>query len=169
MVKILVKFRTFINVVWEKEQHGEKAMAFVNGFPGLFILTQRRAIVIGEYMEKQGWLKKKTVRKVIFEASLDKLKNFSFDFNLKTHKFSGYISFHEHNQIGEGALIMFLKMNKAISEAITNHFTEINVKNPLNDSGIVIIDEDVEDSVAWLNNRLGKTRLGEEALREKLI
>ena len=58
-MKILVQFRSFINVVWGTNIQNREAFAYMRGFPATFFLTERRAIVVGEFLEKEGWLKKK--------------------------------------------------------------------------------------------------------------
>ena len=137
-MKILVQFRSFINVVWGTNIQNREAFAYMRGFPATFFLTERRAIVVGEFLEKEGWFRKKKNHKVIFEAGLHYLKDFKINIIPEKKIFTGYISFHPHNQMGEGAIIQFLKMRPEIGDVINNHLSQLNIKHPIEDTGIVL-------------------------------
>jgi predicted DNA-binding protein len=154
-MKVLAKFKTMLNVAWEKETGGRKAFVFVNGFPGTFYLTQRRAIVVAEFTEKEGWLRKKSYHRLIFEAGLHELADFSVNLNPKERIFNGHIKFHAHNEIGEGAMIQFLKMDARIGRIIENHLNNLDIRKPVEDTGIVKIDRDAPHPQAWLKKRIG--------------
>ena len=156
-MKILVQFRSYLNLVWgtKNEKLNREAFAYMRGFPATFFLTERRAIVIGEFFEKEGWFKKKKHHRVIYEAGLQHLKDFKINIIPEKKIFTGYISFNPHNQMGEGAIIQFLKMRPEIGKDITNHLSQLNVKHPIEDTGIVMIDSDAPPLQGWMNERLG--------------
>ena len=154
-MKILVQFRSFFNVVWGTKVQNQEAFAYVRGFPGTFFLTERRTIVVGEFLEKEGWFQQKKHHKIIFEAGLQHLKEFQINVNAEKKIFNGFISFHPHNQMGEGAVIQFLKMRPEIRDAITKHLSQLNIKHPIEDTGIVMVDSQVPSLNDWLNDRLG--------------
>lgn len=152
-MKILVQFKTMLNVVWGTSVNGREAFAFMRGFPGTFLLTQRRAIVVAEFMEKQGWLKKKRLHALCFEAALHHVKEFKFHVVPARKMATAFISFDPHGQLGEGAVIQFLKMTPDIWTAIDEHLRGLDVKNPLDDSGIVHVDTLLPRG--WLKARHG--------------
>lgn len=155
-MRAIVKFRTYLNVVWGKPINGRKAFAFVNGFPGTFFLTGRRAIVVAEFTEKKGWLQKKRYHRLVFEAGLHKIKEYSFNFILRKKGFTGFISFDGHNELTDEAMIQFIKIPPEIKKAIEDHIKDLNVKNPVENSGIVKIDLEAPPPQRWLNERYGK-------------
>ncbi len=154
-MKVLAKFKTNLNVVWEKPVNGQKSFAFVKGFPGIFYLTQRRAIVVAEFTEKTGWMKKKAYHRLIFEAGLHEVSDFQVNINYKDKIFNGYISFHAHNDVGEGAVIQFLKMDPTIGKVIEEHLTDLDIRKPMEETGIVKIDRDAPHPQVWLKKRFG--------------
>ncbi|MHA1646897.1 MAG: hypothetical protein ACTSVL_04920 [Promethearchaeota archaeon] len=156
-MKILVQFRSYLNLVWgsQNEKLNREAFAYMRGFPATFFLTERRAIVVGEFLEKEGWFKKKKHHRVIYEAGLQYLKDFKINIIPEKKIFTGYISFHPHNQMGEGAIIQFLKMRPEIGEDITKHLSQLNIKHPVEDSGIIMIDSNAPPLQDWMNERLG--------------
>ena len=152
-MKILVQFKTLVNVVWGTPVDGREAFAFMRGFPATFLLTQRRAIVVAEFMEKQGWLKKKRLHALCFEAALQHVKEFTFHVVPARKVATAFISFHPHGQLGEGTVIQFLKMNPQVWSAIDEHLRGLDVKSPLTDSGIVHVDSLLPRG--WLKARHG--------------
>jgi len=165
-MKVVVKFRTMLNVVWGTKVEGREAFAFVRGFPATFFLTERRAIVVGEFIEKQGWLQKKAYHRVIFEAGLDHLKEYKSQINPKKRVLTGYLSFHPHNQLGEGALIQFMRLRPEINRTIENHINGLSIKTPVEDSGIILVDSIAPPPQQWLNKRFG-TKGGESRILYK--
>ncbi|MHA1475479.1 MAG: hypothetical protein ACTSQ5_09860 [Promethearchaeota archaeon] len=154
-MKILVQFRSYINLVWGTKIQNREAFAYMRGFPATFFLTERRAIVVGEFMEKEGWFKKKIHHRIIYEAGLQHLKDFKINIIPEKKIFTGYISFHPHNQMGEGAIIQFLKMRPEIGKDIKNHLSQLNIKHPIEDTGIVMADSQAPPLQDWLDERLG--------------
>ncbi len=156
-MKILVQFRSYFNLVWgtQNENLNREAFAYIRGFPATFFLTERRAIVVGEFLEKEGWLKKKKQHRIIYEAGLEHLKDFKINIIPEKKIFTGFISFHPHNQMGEGAIIQFLKMRPEIGVVIEKHLSQLNIKHSIEDTGIVMIDSQAPPLGDWLNERLG--------------
>jgi hypothetical protein len=157
-MKTIVKLKTHLNLVWGNKISGKEAFAFLRGFPATFFLTARRVIVLGEFSEKQGWIRKKKVHRVIFEASLDKLKEFKFAFKPKKTFYSGHISFHPHGQLGPNTLVQFIRIPVNIKSAIEEYLEKLVIKNPLQDSGIILVDESAPPPQYWLNKRFGKSQ-----------
>jgi hypothetical protein len=158
-MKIYVKFRTLINLIWAAPINGREAFTFVKGFPATFFLTERRAIVVGEFTEKMGWLQKKAYHRVCFEAGLHQIKEWKHVIDGVKQMFLGYITFHAHGDLGEGAMIQFVKLNPTIAHAIDKHLNSISIKNPVEDSGIILIDDQCPRPQDWLNKRYGKNAL----------
>ncbi len=158
VMRTIVKFRTYLNVVWASSINGKEAMAFVNGFPGTFFLTSRRAIVLGEFAEKKGWLRKKKFHRIVFEAGLHQLKDFNFQFVPKRKAYTGVLSFNGHNQLGDGASIQFLKIPNNIKNAIEEHIKDLKIKNPVSDTGIVLLDTQAPPLQRWLQERFEKPK-----------
>ena len=155
-MKVIVKFKSIINLVWGTPVNGREAFAFVRGFPATFFLTERRAIVVGEFLEKLGWFKQKQMHRIIFEAGLHKMKDFGINILPNKRIFTGFINFHPHNQIGEEATIQFLKMRPEIGKVIEDHLSNLDIKNPVEDSGIIMVDATAIPPQRWLNKRFGK-------------
>jgi len=156
-MKILVQFRSYFNLVWgtKNDKLQREAFAYIRGFPATFFLTERRAIVVGEFLEKEGWLKKKKHHRIIYEAGLQHLKEYKINIIPDKKIFTGFISFHPHNQMGEGAVIQFLKMRPEIGDIIEKHLSKINIKHPVEGTGIVMVDSRAPPLQGWLNERLG--------------
>ena len=106
-----------------------------------------------EFTEKTGWLRKKKFRRIVYEASLHKLKDVHFEFVAKRKAYVGYLKFHAHNNLSEDSLIQFLKIPNNIKESIENYLKELSIKNPIEDSGIVLLDTDAPPPQRWLNER----------------
>ena len=157
-MKTIVKFKTHLNLVWGKSVSGKEAFAFLRGFPATFFLTKRRIIVLGEFTEKQGWIRKKKFHRVVFEASLDKLKEFKFAFVPKKTYHSGHISFHPHGNLGPNSLIQFIKVPINIKTAIEEYLENLVIKNPLQDSGIILVDDSAPPLQYWIDKRFGKSQ-----------
>ena len=155
-MKALVEFRTHINLIWGNKVANREAFAFMRGFPATFFLTERRAIVVAEFMENDGWFRKKKYHRVVFEAGLHKIKEFQINILPKKRIFAGFISFHPHNQLGEGTMIQFIKIKPEIGHAIKDHLEKIDIRNPVEDSGIVLVDEVCPRPQIWMNKRYGK-------------
>ena len=152
-MKILVKFRTTLNVAWGTKVNGREAFFFMRGFPATFLLTQRRAIVVAAFMEKQGWFQKKSMHTLCFEAGLHQLKEYRMDVIPQRRIVSAHMKFHAHGQIAEDAIIQFLRMSPDIWNVMKNHFDGLKIKDPVEDTGIVKVDE--EDPRIWLKSRYG--------------
>jgi len=151
--KFRVKWRTYINLVWGKQIGLDKkeALAYPKGFPGIFLLSNRRAFVLGAFVEKQGLLSKAKNNYVYFEAGLQHLKNYQLEITKTTR--SGFISFKSHGDIING-IIHFIKLQPEIIPAIKNVLENIsNIKRPLEDTGIVILGQ---NPFLILKKRLGK-------------
>lgn len=155
-MKVIVKFRSLFNVVWGTPVEGKEAFAFVKGFPATFILTSRRALVVGEFAEKMGWFRKKSYNRIIFEASLEYLKDFKMKIEPTKKISTGFLSFKAHGQLAEDSTIQFMKMKYEIGKAIENHISDLQIKNPVEDSGIVLINKSAPPIQEWLNGRFGK-------------
>ena len=154
MSRVIVKFRTNLNVYWGRQLGPYKGFTYLRGFPALFIMTQRRAIVVGEFLEKQGWFKKKRYHRICFEAGLNYVKDFKMDVNIPKKRHYGHISFYPHNQLGEGTVIQFLNMNYQIADAITRHLNNLEIKKPVDDTGIILIDGMCPPLDKWVKSRL---------------
>ena len=154
-MKILVQFRTYINLVWATKVQNREAFAYMRGFPATFFLTERRAIVVGEFLEKEGWFHKKKFHRIIYEAGLHNVKDFKINIIPEKKIFTGYIAFKPHNQMGEGAIIQFLKMRPEIGDIINKHLSNLNIKHPIEDTGIVMVDSQAPPIQNWLKERLG--------------
>ena len=162
-MEVVVKFKSLMNVVWGTNVNGKEAFAFLRGFPATFILTQRRAIVLAEFSEKMGWFQKKAYHRLVFEAGLHEVSDFKITIKPTKKIRSGFISFRPHGQLGENATVQFLNMDRKIGDAIEKHLTNLVVKNPVKNSGIVIVnDRDVHPTI-WWNRKYGdkKGKLGD--------
>ncbi|MHA1602193.1 MAG: hypothetical protein ACTSUI_04205 [Promethearchaeota archaeon] len=154
----IVKFKTYINLSWMNSIDGREAFAFSRGFPATFFLTERRAIVVGEFSEKNGWLRKKTYHRIVFEAGLHELKDFNIAIVPSKRIFSGFISFHAHGDLGEGTTIQFLKMRPEVGPIIEEHLSNLKIIRPVEDSGILLFDQIAPRPQDWLNKRFGKKK-----------
>ncbi len=152
-MKILVKFRTMLNVAWGKKVNNREAFYFLRGFPGTFLLTQRRAIVVAAFTEKQGWLQKKRLHTLCFEAGLHEVKEYKMDIVPQRKVVSAHISFRAHGQIAEDGMIQFLHMKPEIWERMALILHDLKIKNPVADTGIVHVDS--VDPRTWLEERYG--------------
>lgn len=155
-MRVIVKFRSMINVIWGTPIRNRQAFAYMRGFPATFFLTERRIIVLGEFTEKMGWLRKAQQHRIIFEANLEYMKEYKINLLPRQRIFTGFISFHAHNQLAEGAQVQFLKMRPDIGKSIDNYLKDLSIQHGIEDSGIVLIDEDVPPFQEWLNKRFGK-------------
>jgi hypothetical protein len=152
--KVRVQFRSLFNLVWGKKIGGREALAFMRGFPGLFLMTDRRVILVAQFIEKHGWLQKKTLVTVAFEAGLDHLIHHEFTINAKEKLFHGYLKFSPHGQLGE-SILQFKKMDPKIAGAIEDYVKDLKIKNPLEDTGIVRFNLDL---VEFVKSRLNKNK-----------
>jgi hypothetical protein len=152
-MKILVKFRTMVNVAWGTKVNNREAFFFMRGFPATFLLSQRRVVIVAAFTEKQGWLVKKVLHTLCFEAGLHQLKEFKLDMIPKQKVFSAHISFHAHGQIAEDAMVQFIRMKPEIWETISRHLNGLKIKDPVEDTGIVFVDS--LNPRAWLEDRYG--------------
>lgn len=159
-MKILVKFRTMVNVAWGTKVNNREAFYFMRGFPATFLLTQRRAIVVAVFTEKQGWLQKKKLHTLCFEAGLHEIKEYKMDVVPQRRIVSAHMTFHAHGQLAEGAMIQFIKMPPEIWSMITNHLDNLKIRDPVDDAGFVNVDD--LDPRVWLRNRYD-IRPGENA------
>ncbi|WP_457557485.1 hypothetical protein [Candidatus Harpocratesius sp.] len=157
-MRVIVKFRSMFNLVWGSDVSGYKAFAFVKGFPATFFLTERRAIIVGNFIEKMGWFHKKKVHRVIFEASLQYLKEFKMKIDPPKRIFTAFLSFHAHGQLQEDSVIQFMKIKPEIGQAIEKYVKDLKIKNPIEDSGIVLVDENAPPIQQWLNKRFGSKK-----------
>ncbi|MEX2682510.1 MAG: hypothetical protein Q6373_013000 [Candidatus Sigynarchaeota archaeon] len=148
-----MKFRTMLNVAWGTNVNGREAFFFMRGFPATFLLTQRRAIIVAAFMEKQGWFRKKKLHTLCFEAGLHQVKEYKMDIIPQRHIVSAHIKFHAHGQISEDAIIQFLRVPPDIWNVIVNHLEGLEIKDPVVDTGIVKVDED--EPRVWLKTRYG--------------
>ena len=155
-MRVHVKFRSTFNLVWGTPVDGHEAFAFVKGFPATFILTDRRALVVGEFMEKMGWTKKKVHHRVIFEAGLQHFKEFKMKIEPTKRIFTAHIIFKAHGLLKEDSVIQFMKIDPAIGKIIEKQLTDIKIKYPLQDTGIVLVDKVAPPIQEWLTERLGK-------------
>nr|MDO8114381.1 hypothetical protein [Candidatus Sigynarchaeota archaeon] len=146
-----MKFRTMLNVAWGTKVNNKEAFYFMRGFPGTFLLTERRAIIVAAFTEKQGLFKKKKLHQLCFEAGLHKVKEFKLDMIPQRRIMSAHITFYAHGQLAEDAMIQFLRINPDIWTAISAHLHDLKIKNPVADAGIVLVD--TMDPRAWLNDR----------------
>jgi len=154
MTEFIVKFKTMLNVIWGKKIDGRESFAFVKGFPGLFLMTKRRAMVLAEFTEKQGWFKKKHYHRIVFEAGLQHVKNIEMDVDHAKKRHYGMVSFKPHGNLGKGTLIQFLNMNQKMEYAITNYLDGLTIKKPLEDTGIILIDKYCPKPEEWLSKRI---------------
>ncbi len=157
-MRVHVKFRSTFNLVWGTPVDGHEAFAFVKGFPATFILTDRRALVVGEFMEKMGWFRKKSYHRVIFEAGLQYVKEFKMKIEPTKQISTAHIIFKAHGLLKEDSVIQFMKIDHKIGKAIEKHLTEIQIKSPLDDTGIVLVNKNAPPIQEWLNQRLGKKK-----------
>jgi hypothetical protein len=146
------------NVIWGTKIEGQEAFAYVKGFPATFFLTDRRAILVGQFTEKMGWFRKKTFHRVIFEAGLQSLKDFKKKIEPTKKINTAHLTFHAHGDLAEDSLIQFMKIRPEIAKVIEEHVTNLEIKNPLNDTGIILIDEHAPPIQEWLNQRFGKKK-----------
>lgn len=152
-IKIRVKYKTRLNLVWGKPLKNTKkeALAYPIGFPGTIYITDRRVFVIGTFMEKQGLFRKKTINTVYFEAGLQYVKNSKLDIYKKVK--SGYISFNSHGDIKDG-VVHFLKLTPDMIRAINKVLDNVkNLKKHREDTGHVVIGD---NPLAILKKRLAK-------------
>lgn len=136
-VKLRVKFKTMLNVVWGRplENDKRKALAYAGGFPATFYMTDRRCFVVGTFVEKRGLLKKKTFNTIYFEAGLEYIDKAELSITEKMR--SGFISFKPHGMIEDG-IVHFIRldpeMSKNIQEVVEN---AKHLKRSREDTGIV--------------------------------
>ncbi|MHA1611196.1 MAG: hypothetical protein ACTSYU_04015 [Promethearchaeota archaeon] len=157
-MRVRVKFRSTFNLVWGTPVDGHGAFAFVKGFPATFILTDRRALVVGEFMEKEGWFRKKSHHRIIFEAGLQHVKEFKMKIEPTRRIFSAHIIFKAHGLLKEDSVIQFMKIDSKIGKAIEKQLAETKIKYPLEDTGIVLINKNAPPIQQWLNERLGEKK-----------
>ncbi|MHA1727753.1 MAG: hypothetical protein ACTSWY_03365 [Promethearchaeota archaeon] len=141
-VKLRVKFKTKLNIVWGKplENSKKEAFAYKNGFPGIFYMTDRRAFVIGEFVEKRTLYKKALNQCIYFEVGLQYIKKFELNIGKKNK--SGYISFKPHGDI-ENGVIHFIRLEPNIIISIKEVIEKVkNLRRLREDTGIVILGED---------------------------
>ncbi|MHA1819030.1 MAG: hypothetical protein ACTSU2_15700 [Promethearchaeota archaeon] len=151
-VKLRVKFKTYLNLVWGTPIGPKKkeAIAYARGFPGTFYMTDRRAFVTGIFVEKMGWRKKSVNNYVYFEAGLQYIDKYELDILKKIR--SGYISFKPHGMLKKG-IIHFIRLDPDISLAIKEVIANIpNLKRLRKDTGIVKLGE---NPISILKKRLG--------------
>ncbi|MHA1340018.1 MAG: hypothetical protein ACTSRZ_07480 [Promethearchaeota archaeon] len=137
-----VKWKTHVNLVWGKPIGPDKkeAIAYVRGFPATFLLSDRRAFVLGSFVEKKGLFSKATNNYVYFEADLKYLKDYQLEITKSAR--SGFISFNSHGDIING-VIHFIKMLPEIIQPIKNILENAsNIRKPYENSGIVILGKD---------------------------
>jgi hypothetical protein len=142
-IEVKVQWKTNVNLVWGKpiEYNGKKreAIAYVKGFPATFYLTDRRAFVVGAFVEKKNIFSKSANHYVYYEVALHYLRKYELDIHKNARV--GYISFNAHGDIQDG-IIHFIrldpKMIKPIKEVLEN---VRNIKKPREDSGIVVLGE----------------------------
>jgi hypothetical protein len=159
-MKILVKFRTMVNVAWGTKVNNREAFFFMRGFPATFLLGQRRIVVVAAFTEKQGWFINKKVHTLCFEAGLHQLKEFKLDVLPQRKVVSAHITFHAHGQLAENAMIQFIRMKPEIWEKMVSHMHDLVIKNPVDDTGIVHVDS--VNPRAWLNDRYGIKPISDE-------
>jgi hypothetical protein len=152
-MKILVKFRTMLNVAWGTKVNNREAFYFMRGFPATFLLTQRRAIIVAAFTEKQGWLTKKKLHTLCFEAGLHQVKEYKLDVLPQKKVVSARIFFNAHGQLADGAMIQFIRMKPEIWESLVKHLNGLVIKNPVEDTGIVHVDS--LNPRVWLDERYG--------------
>ena len=150
-MKILVKFRTMLNVAWGTKVNNREAFFFMRGFPGTFLLTKRRATIVAAFTEKQGLFTKKKLHWLCFEAGLHEIKEYKFDLIPVRKIVSAHMTFHAHGQLAEDTMIQFIHMNPEIWNAISSHLDNLHIKNPVEDTGIVIVDS--LNPQKWLQDR----------------
>lgn len=152
-VKLRVKYKTRINLVWGKSIATSKkeALAYPEGFPATFYMTDRRVFVTGTFMEKQGLFRKKTFNTVYYEAGLQYVKKTKLEIYKKVK--SGYISFQSHGDIKDG-VIHFLRLTPDMIRAINKVLDNVkNLKKLREDTGYVVIGD---NPIAILKKRLKK-------------
>ena len=152
-VKLRVKFKTRLNIVWGKPVKTSKkeALAYPQGFPATFYMTDRRVFVIGTFMEKQGLLRKKSFNTVYFEAGLQYLKKKELNIYKKVK--SGYISFNSHGDIKDG-VIHFLRLTPDMIRAINKVLDNLkNLKKVREETGNVVVGD---NPIKLLKKRLVK-------------
>ncbi|TFG19230.1 MAG: hypothetical protein EU530_06845 [Promethearchaeota archaeon] len=140
-VKLRVKYKTRLNLVWGKPLINTKkeALAYPTGFPATFYMTDRRVFVIGTFLEKQGLFRKKTMNTVYFEAGLQYVKKSKLEIYKQVK--SGYISFESHGDIKDG-VVHFLKLTPDMIRSINKVLENvINLKKTREDTGYVVIGD----------------------------
>jgi hypothetical protein len=147
--KIIVRFHSYLNLIWGKKINNREGFAFMRGFPATFFLMERRAVVVALFQEKMGWFHKPQIHQVCFEAGLDKLIDWKVTIDLKNKIKTAYLKFQPHGMLGE-AEIQFLRMDPKIGYVMQEFLTNLKVKNPILDTGIVRFDYIPQQ---WLNER----------------
>ncbi len=144
-VKIRVKFKTRVNLVWGQPLRSSKkeALAYPEGFPASVYLTDRRIFITGTFMEKQGLFRKKKLNTVYFEAGLQYLNKKKLEIYKKVK--SGYISFNSHGDIKEG-IVHFLRLTPEMIRGINKVLDNVkNLKNIREDTGYVVVGDNPSD------------------------
>ena len=154
MTEFIVKFKTLLNVTWGNKIDGKESFAFVKGFLGIFLMNKRRAMVVAEFTEKKGWFKKKEYHRIVLEAGLHEVKDVKMDVDRANKRHYGMISFNPHGNLGEGTVIQFLNMNKKMEHLITDYLEDLTIRNPLEDTGIILIDKYCPKPENWLEKRI---------------
>jgi hypothetical protein len=147
--KIIVRFHSYLNLIWGKKINNREGFAFMRGFPATFFLMERRAIVVALFQEKMGWFHKPQIHQVCFEAGLDKLIDWKVKIDIKNKIKTAYLKFQPHGMLGE-AEIQFLRMDPKIGYVMEDFLRNLKVKNPIPDTGIVRFDIIPQK---WMNER----------------
>lgn len=141
--EIRVQWKTHVNLVWGKpiEYNGKQreAIAYVKGFPATFYLTDRRAFVVGAFVEKKNIFSKSANHYIYYEVALHHLKKYELDIYKNTRV--GYISFYPHGDIQDG-IIHFIRLDPTMLKPIKEVLERAkDIKKPREDSGIVILGQ----------------------------
>lgn len=126
-------------MVWGKPLRSDpekrEAIAYAKGFPATLYLTDRRAFVVGAFVEKHGLFKKSTNNFIYFEAGLDYFKEAHLDISRKAR--AGTISFTKHGDIDHG-VIHFIRLEPDMVRSIEQVLDNIpSIKRKRKDTGIV--------------------------------
>lgn len=147
--KLLGRYRVRLNISWEKDIDGRNKINFPKGFPARLYITESRLIIVSEFYSQDrffgfvgrapiGWMKCNTV---YVELAIDKIKKYSFG------RFGSYIVLEPHGNVGKTKIDIY-NLSKEEKKLIRDDLDTARVfKKPATESGIVILDRPIAETV----------------------
>lgn len=148
--KFLGRHRVRLNIYWEKDIDGRSKLNFPKGFPARLYITESRLIIISEFYSHDkvyklvrripiGWMRYNTV---YVELAIDKIQKYSFG------RFRSYIILEPHGNVGKTKIDLY-NLSKEEKKLIKEDLDTAKVfRKPATESGIVILDRPIAETVA---------------------